>query len=153
MREKTTPKQPQNNPKTTPNDNVNVNDNNIKKTISNEIVKKSATNVATLEQRAISFYESLVPFLEKYDKEMIRAFYSYWSEPNQAKTKMRFELERTWDTSRRLINWANIDNNNLKNGTNGHKSFKQCDRDYQTDQYKQFAEDVCGKLQQAANYI
>lgn len=148
---KKTPTKPLKNPNETPNDNVNDNDNNnnIKKTISNEIVKKSATKVATLNERAISFYKSLVPFLEKYDKEMIRAFYSYWSEPNQAKTKMRFEMERTWDTARRLSTWASREQKTLKNTSNGYKSFKQCDRDYQAEQYRKFAENVCGKLQHA----
>ena len=88
-----------------------------KETISKDIVKKkNATNVATLTKRKDEFYQSLIPFLDKYQKEMVRDFFEYWSEPNKAKTKMRFELEKTWDTSRRLATWAKRDNNFNSNG-------------------------------------
>ena len=46
-------------------------------------------------------------FHTKYTKELRRAFFDYWTEPNKSKTKMRFELEKTWDTGRRLARWAN----------------------------------------------
>lgn len=53
-----------------------------------------------------SFYESLIPFVGIYGRELIRAFYDYWSEPNKSHTKIRMELERTWDVKRRLATWA-----------------------------------------------
>lgn len=56
--------------------------------------------------RKQAFGEELIPFIETYGKEMIRAFFDYWSEPNKGKTKMRMDLERTWDLSRRLKTWA-----------------------------------------------
>jgi len=40
-------------------------------------------------------------------KEEIKKFISYWCEPNKSYTKMRFEQERTWDTSLRLKRWFN----------------------------------------------
>jgi len=43
----------------------------------------------------------------EYPKEMLQAFWDYWSEPNKTRTKMRKELEKTWDTKRRLTTWAN----------------------------------------------
>ena len=58
-----------------------------------------------LKIRSEKFYESLIPFVSIYGKEMIRGFYDYWSEPNRSCTKMRFELERTWDVKRRLNTW------------------------------------------------
>ena len=54
-------------------------------------------------------------FAEDYDLKMIDAFFNYWSEPNQ-KGKMKWELEKTWDTKRRLKRW--FDNQNKWNGTN-----------------------------------
>lgn len=63
-----------------------------------------------LSKRQKKFYEELVPFLDTfggpYRKEMIRAFYNFWSEPNRSKTKMRCELQQTWDLPRRLKTWA-----------------------------------------------
>ncbi len=82
--------------------------------------KKAATDVATLlEGRKAAFYDSLVPFVPVYGKELIRCFFEYWSEPNRSKTKMRCELERTWDLSRRLKTWANREKqyNSTANGT------------------------------------
>tara|TARA_R110002020_G_scaffold92899_2_gene224463 strand:- start:15108 stop:15881 length:774 start_codon:yes stop_codon:yes gene_type:complete len=36
-----------------------------------------------------------------------KAFIDYWTEPNKSQTKMRFEMEKTWDLKRRLSRWAN----------------------------------------------
>ena len=89
-----------------------------KETISKDIVKKKdATNVATLTQkRKDEFYESLIPFLEKYDRDMVREFFDYWTETNRSESKMRFEMEKTWDTARRLATWAKRDNKFNNNG-------------------------------------
>jgi len=46
-------------------------------------------------------------FLGKYSEETIKEFILYWTEPNKSQTKMRFEKEATWDTSRRLAIWEN----------------------------------------------
>ena len=67
--------------------------------------------VAPVIKRTSDFKDSLVPFVSVYGKDMIRAFFDYWSEPNRSKTRMRFELEKTWDTSRRLKNWSNNQKN------------------------------------------
>lgn len=60
-----------------------------------------------VEKRKTDFYNSLIPFLQQYPKELIRAFYDYWSELNKSRTKMRFEGEKTWETDKRLMTWAN----------------------------------------------
>lgn len=68
--------------------------------------KKNAAKAATLSRKE-SFYQSLVPFVGKYQKEMIRSFFDYWSELNKSETKMRYELEKTWELPKRLATWAN----------------------------------------------
>ena len=65
---------------------------------------KDAAKAATLSRKE-AFYQSLIPFVGLYPKEMIRAFFDYWSEQNKSGTKMRFELEKTWELSRRLKTW------------------------------------------------
>lgn len=70
------------------------------------------------ERRAKRFYEELIPYLETYDKKMLRDFYDYWSEPNKSGSQMRFEQERTWDLSRRLARWSRGQNEYKKNGDN-----------------------------------
>ena len=44
-------------------------------------------------------------FADKYDMNMLTAFYSYWSELNQAGTKMKKDMQDTWETNRRLAYW------------------------------------------------
>ena len=81
-----------------------------KETTSDEVVKKDAAIAATFSRKE-RFYESLVPFVEKYGAAMIREFFDYWSEMNKSQTKMRFEQQPTWETSLRLVTWAKRDNN------------------------------------------
>lgn len=96
--------------------------NNIKKEIAKAIKKEEhAADAAEREEqkkdensglqpetaaRKSDFYDSLRPFIDKYKPAMLRDFFNYWSEPNKSGSKMRFELERTWDVGLRLSNWA-----------------------------------------------
>ena len=88
-----------------------------------------------ITERAKDFYNELVPFVisGQYPKEMVRAFYDYWSEPNQTKTKMRFEMMQTWSTSGRLSTWARKDKTFKNNGYG---------RETITDKIKQSAADA-----------
>ena len=73
----------------------------------------SAPPPSPVEKRERTFRDSLAPFVSKYGEEMIRAFCDYWTERNKSGTKMRFEMEKTWDTARRLVRW-DINNNKFK---------------------------------------
>jgi len=74
------------------NDNVNVN-----------VINK-------IEARSQIFKDSLLEYKNKHQVNMLKEFYNYWTEPNQSKTKMRFELEKTWSLDRRLETWAKREN-------------------------------------------
>lgn len=56
-------------------------------------------------KREKDFYRSIAAFVDDYPKNMLREFYDYWREPNKSKTKMKFELQETWDLKLRLIKW------------------------------------------------
>lgn len=62
------------------------------------------------KKREKDFESSLIPFVSTrggaYQPTMIRAFFNYWTERNKSGTKMRFELEKTWETAKRLQTWA-----------------------------------------------
>lgn len=75
--------------------------------------KKEEHDAELTERRMQKFYESLVPYVEQYGRQMVRDFYDYWTERNKSGTKMRFEMEKTWDTARRLVRW-DMNNNNFK---------------------------------------
>ena len=46
-----------------------------------------------------------------YDIDLLDEFISYWTEPNKSGTKMKFEMESTFDIKRRLTRWAKNDKN------------------------------------------
>jgi DNA-binding Lrp family transcriptional regulator len=103
-----------------PNINNNKDNNKEKETSTKVDAKKqvSLTLSQRMEDRANAFGHSLVCYVDTYGKAMIRAFYDYWTEPNKSGTKMRFELERTWDTKRRLNTWSNHEKNYGNNREN-----------------------------------
>ena len=75
------------------------------------VSKKESEKVEVAAEAATSarkekFYASLVPFVDKYGKDMIRDFFDYWSEMNRSKSKMRFEQQSTWELALRLKTWA-----------------------------------------------
>lgn len=73
--------------------------------------KKEETDVSTLtEERKRVFYESLIPYVGQYGKDMVRDFFNYWTEMNKSRSKMRFEQQPTWETSKRLATWSRKDN-------------------------------------------
>ena len=62
----------------------------------------------SIEMRSARFFNTFYTNdnVNKYSKQMLQDFYEYWSEPNPSHTKMRFELQKTWDVNRRLARWA-----------------------------------------------
>jgi len=69
-----------------------------------EIIISNKKNINT---RAQEFTEEV--FLSNLSTELCQEFIDYWTEPNTSKTKMKFELERTFDIKRRLTRWAKND--------------------------------------------
>lgn len=98
------------------NDNVNKNKEKTPKGVKKEkeVAASAATPEDELKKRAKVLYNTLAPYVSMYGKDMIRQFYDYWTEPNKSRTKMRYELERTWDTKRRLNTWASRENINRR---------------------------------------
>lgn len=108
-------------------DSINKTKTKTKETTSDEVVKKDAAIAATLSRKE-RFYQSLVPYVEKYGAAMIREFFDYWSETNRSGTLMRYEQQPTWETPRRLSTWARRDNNfNMQ--TNGNTTNRATDQE------------------------
>lgn len=73
----------------------------------------------TIQQREVAFRDSLVPYVDKYGKTMIRAFFEYWTESKTNGKKMRFELQKVFDVKKRLVTWSkNNFNGNNQNVSN-----------------------------------
>lgn len=90
------------------NENINIDDNEKRK-------------LKSIDDRQNDFLNSLRLFHPTYTKEMLTEFFEYWTEPNKSKSKMRFEMEKTWDSSKRLKTWFN----NSKKFNNGNSKTQQ----------------------------
>ena len=66
--------------------------------------------------RRDAFIEQLRPFVSMYGRDMVNSFYNFWSEFNRSMTKMRWEMQPTFDVARRLATWNS--NNIKRNGIN-----------------------------------
>ena len=84
-------------------------------------------NEKNLEARETIFISEVWQFKDQYPDNMIRKFIDYWIEKNKSKTKMRFELQETFEINRRLATWANRDNN-FKNGSNSQNNTRSIKR-------------------------
>jgi len=74
----------------------------------NKNIKKdnNEKNEKNLEARETIFISEVWQFKDQYPDNMIRKFIDYWIEKNKSKTKMRFELQETFEINRRLATWA-----------------------------------------------
>ncbi len=87
----------------------------------NDTVNVTVTDTVNVKDsidiREADFKKSLQPFLESYGKDVLKEFYLYWTEKKPKGRKMKYEMQKTFDVSRRLARWAKNDfnsNNNLK---------------------------------------
>jgi hypothetical protein len=74
--------------------------------INKDIVINTPNIKRTIEKQTEEFKNELVNYKCIYPSEILRSFFMYWSEPNISKTKIRKEMQKTWDTKRRLEYWS-----------------------------------------------
>ena len=78
---------------------------NIKENISVSLSPNGSTPTKSFKQFSkTDFTNEIQPFLQEFGKELCNQFFSYWTEKS-ASGKMKFQLEKTWDTKRRLDTW------------------------------------------------
>jgi len=94
----------------TVNDNVNVN-----VTVNDNVIKNN------IDKRKQDFKKSLIPFLDKYGKELIKEFFEYWTEHGLKDKKMKFEKQKSFGIARRLVTWEK-NNQKWKQNNNTKKS-------------------------------
>ena len=126
-------KQTENKIQTKTNNNVN-NDNNV-----------NNKEVFTLGDA--KFILMVMSFEKEYDKETLDEFIDYWTEKNMSGTKAKYQMQKTFDVSRRLKRWvknskdwnvkpkSNI--SEYKTSTSGHY-IGYCDKCNESSFYKEF---------------
>jgi hypothetical protein len=79
------------------------------------------------------FFDSLKNFSNKYSSEMLDSFANYWTESN-ARGKMRWQLEKTFEITNRLATWSRNESKFAKSNSSGNRPSKM---DTRIDQYQQ----------------
>ena len=60
----------------------------------------------TLKVRKEEFWNELLTYEGKYDRQTLLKFYYYWAEQVSGRRKMRKELETSWEPAYRLAGWS-----------------------------------------------
>ena len=90
-----------------------INEDQVMKLLNNLSLIKSTTinknkeiriNNNIISNRREDFVSDVLSF--DYDENILNGFIDYWTEPNKSNTKMKYELNKTWQTSLRLKTWA-----------------------------------------------
>ena len=71
-----------------------------------QITHTYKSDAKPLENRKRAFYMACHKYDERYGKSMVDDFYVHWSEEDTARQMMKFELEETWSTAKRLFKWS-----------------------------------------------
>lgn len=85
-------------------------------------VKVKDIKINNIEERTQVFKDECKTFISTYGTDLVKSFFLYWSEPNKTKTKMKYELQNTWELSRRLATWSKNESNFKKPEVNKLKS-------------------------------
>lgn len=72
-------------------------------------------DVIDIESRKKIFAEKVNLFGQTLPKETLISFYEYWTEHNEGGKKMRFEMEKVFDYTKRLATWTR-NNKKFNNG-------------------------------------
>lgn len=72
-----------------------------------------------IEERKKLFYEQVGKFASQYQKDLLRAFFHYWTEVNKKGDKLRFEDQKYFEIGKRLATWYR--NNKDKYGSGNSK--------------------------------
>ena len=69
-------------------------------------------NVIVKENKEAVFKKTLLTFQNKYDVDLLKEFFYYWTEKSDNGKKMRFELSKNqpFNTARRLSTWKKNEN-------------------------------------------
>ena len=59
-----------------------------------------------VDERRKKFWTELEQYIGKYDRQMVLKFYYHWAEEMKGIDQMRWEIQKSWNTSYRLAAWS-----------------------------------------------
>lgn len=83
---------------------------------SNAIKEKKSKEYNILNAKAFltQKIKELYPEPNDWEKEQLNKFFLYWTEPNKSQTKVKYEMQKTWDLQRRINTWFDNAENRFK---------------------------------------
>ena len=79
---------------------------NKNKNVNNNVNENENKN-NNVNDRIETFKTKVFTYSNIHSVDMLNKFINYWSELNKSGTKMRHELEKTWEIEKRLATWKN----------------------------------------------
>ncbi len=80
-------------------------------------IKENIIITNNIEFREKKFIDDMSVYKDKYNPDVLNSFYRYWSEKTPDGKKMKFELQKTFEISKRLVTWNNNQSKFSNNGT------------------------------------
>lgn len=119
--QQTTNKQPTNNQQLTTTKEIKNINNEINEEYIESAEKSAPHKPKPIEERINDFMNEIAAVGKNvYSDKMLREFFDYWSETNANGKKMRKEMQKTFDTKKRLATWASREKDyNFKSYNNG----------------------------------
>jgi len=75
----------------------------------NENINRDINEDKNIIKREIKFKSEVFEFTDKYSDVMLDKFCNYWTEKNKSGRKMRYEMEKVFEISKRLATWSSKD--------------------------------------------
>jgi len=98
-------------------------------------VKNIISTKVDINSHIQKFKNSLYAFCKTkgglYENETVLEFFNYWSELNKSKTKMRWELQKTFEVEKRLATWIKNEIK-FKNGKNNTSTNRPSEEEFLT---------------------
>ena len=88
-----------------------------------KVNKTKKNKVKDINERYNLFEKDVKQYQTEFGEDSITDFINYWTEQNKSNTKMKFEMQPTWDTRRRIQRWVGNDFSSNKN--NGISKFRK----------------------------
>ncbi len=82
-----------------------------KNTDTDPTYNNTSSNNNTIDKREEDFKRYVFGLTNDYPQRLKEDFVRHWTEPNRSGTKMKFEMQQTFEASRRLATWASRDRN------------------------------------------
>lgn len=84
-------------------------ENNEETTENSDLSTQSKEKESKIKEKKMALKAQLEPFRTEYGDNMLLAFLNYWGEADKSGSKLRWEMQKTWELKSRLRTWANND--------------------------------------------